>query len=174
MKSLLIFVAVLAGMVILGWIVSKITGSHAYYLNEWKFDPDETVVWQDPEADVVNFARTGQARFIWYPRLHRSRVIVTNKRIIVGKKTFSGKQQVVAVLWPRPSPDGNSAKLGGGLLTVGYESFSYDPESMLLTHNRSDHTCIELTPMPDQMSSTNLKTFLIFSDHADTFQLPKE
>ena len=174
MKSLLFFFAFLAGMVLIAWIVSKLTGSHVYYLADWKYDADETILWRDDEADAVTLAKTGQALFMTFPRLHRSNVVVTNKRIIVAKKAaFTKRPLVMSVMWPHPSADGQSDKLGGGVLTVGYETFAYVADSLELTTNRSKHPCIELKPMDGQASSTNISRFLIFTDKADSFQLPK-
>lgn len=46
-------------------------------------------------------------------------MIVTNRRVILANKTFTGKKMVQNVLYPGAAPDGQSKHIGGGLLTRG-------------------------------------------------------
>jgi hypothetical protein len=39
-------------LVLVGWTVSKVTGSRAFFLETWAFEPGETVRWKDEKADV--------------------------------------------------------------------------------------------------------------------------
>ena len=130
MNALLIFIAACAAIVAFGWIVSKITGSRAWFIEDWVFDPGETIIWRDDRADVLVVPRLGQAVIMRPMRLHRWPMVVTNRRILIANKTFTGRQMIRYVLYPGTAPDGQSKHLGGGLLTRGYETLVIQPGVM--------------------------------------------
>jgi hypothetical protein len=73
MTAVLLFVAALAAIVLVGWIVSKAKGSKAYFIESWQFDDGETVLWRDDDADVAIIPKLGQAAVMTPARLHRWR-----------------------------------------------------------------------------------------------------
>src|SRR6478736_2467146 len=103
MNSIIAFIAICLTIVLVAWIISKITGAHAYYIETWRYDEGETIVWRDDAADVAMIPILGQALIMRPLRFHRWPVVVTNRRIIIGNKTFSGRQMVKYVL-PAPRP----------------------------------------------------------------------
>ena len=164
--------ACMAGMVLLGLIVKQLTGAHAYLLEDWKYEPGETIVWQDDRADAYPLGRMGQAVFMSALRWHRDTVVATNRRILVAQKgLFSKKRLIRYVFNPGPSADGYTKHLGGGALTVGYQTIAYTPGVMV--HGAlGKHARIELAPLEGDASSTNLSKLLIYTELSSTFQLP--
>ena len=59
MTAVLLFVAALAAIVLVGWIVSKAKGSKAYFIESWQFDGGETILWRDDAADIVVVPKRG-------------------------------------------------------------------------------------------------------------------
>ncbi|HVO31033.1 MAG TPA: hypothetical protein VMV18_09865 [bacterium] len=172
MKYFGIFLAALAGIALLGWIVSKVTGSHAYLLEDWKFNDGESVVWRDDAADVTLIPKLGQAVNMTPIRLHRWSVVVTNQRVIAANKAaFGGKHMVMQVLYPGAAPGGDSKKIDGGLLTTGYQTLVIEPSGMK-AHLDSKPPYIELTPKDSEPSSTNLSEVRIYTESGATFRLP--
>jgi hypothetical protein len=171
MKSLLFFLLALAGIALLGWTVSKITGAHGWLLEDWKFNDGETVLWRDDAADVGMIPRAAQAVVMRPPRLHRWVVIVTSQRIIISTKSVGGKQLVKYVLYPGAAPGADSKQLDGGLFTTGYETLVIRPGA-ITPHLDDKPPYIELTPAPDEPSSVNLSAVRIYTDLAGTFRLP--
>jgi len=169
----LLFAGFLVAMVVVGLIVKKVTGSHAWFLEDWKYEPGETIVWRDDRADAYPLAKTGQALFMTVVLRHQNTVIATNQRILIAQRTpFSKKTLVRWVLYPGSSPDGHTQQVGGGLLTVGYESIAYEP-GVLAHAEQSGHERIELTPLFGEASSLNLEKLYIYTDLGDTFSLPQ-
>ena len=171
MKAFLIFAAVLVGIVLVGWVVSKLTGSHAWFLDDWKFDEGEKVFWRDEAADVFVIPTHGQAVVNSVLRLHRNTVVVTDRRILVATEPLYGKKRMVQyVLWPAPPADGNANKLDGGLLTVGYQTMVYVP-GKLEAHLDSKKPYVAIAPAPGIASSTNVSSIQIYSDQLASFPI---
>lgn len=169
MKQFGYFVLACGAIVLIGWVVSKITGSRAYFVEDWVFEEGETVLWSDPEADSYLIPKLGQAVVMSFARLRRGSVVVTNRRIVIGSLPLRGKKHMVQyVLYPQKTP--GTERLDGGLLTVGYQTIAYDPAS-LVVHATKEKPHIDLTPLPSETSSTNLETIRIFTDLAATFRL---
>ncbi len=173
MNSILAFVAICLTIVLVAWIISKITGAHAYYIESWHYDEGETIVWRDDAADVVMIPKFGQAVIMTPLRLHRWPVVVTNHRIIIGDKTFRGRQMVKYVLWPNASPDDQSKRQDGGLFSRGYSTLVIGPEAK---HPMLDHggqpPYVALIPKASEPSSINLAEIRIYSDSIASFRLP--
>ena len=169
MNPALLFLGACAGLVVIGWVVKKITGSRAWLLEDWKYDDGEQILWRDDAADVYPIAKH-HAAFMSFPRLRRHAVIVTNRRILVGVKTLFGKRMVQYLLFTRPPADGQAEHLGGGLLTVGYQSIVIEPK--VDAHLDDKKPYLELTPSGDHASSVNLQTLRILTDQGATFRLP--
>ena len=172
MTALLLFVAACAAIVIVGWIVSKAKGSHAYFIESWQFDPGESILWRDDAADVVIIPKLGQAVSMTPARLHRWPVVVTSSRVIIGNKTVTGKAMVKYVLYPNLALDGQSKHLDGGLLSRGYSTVVIEP-NVERDHLGDDvrHPYVSLTPVDGERSSTNLSHIRIYTDLGATFRL---
>jgi hypothetical protein len=165
--SIIIFLGVLAAIALGGWIVSKITGSRAWFIETWPYDAGETIVWREDRADVVTVPKFGQAVSMRPIRAHRWSAVVTNRRVLLGNKTFTGKQMVKYVLWPGPAPDDHSKRADGGLFTVGYSTVVIAPGG-LTVHD----AYVALTPLASEPSSVNLSEIRIYTDSASDFRLP--
>lgn len=122
MTAVLLLVAACGVIALVGWIVSKVKGSHAFFIESWQFDDGETILWRDDAADVAVIPKLGQAVSMTPARLHRWPVVVTNSRVTVGNKTLTRKAVVQYVLYPGVAPDGQSKHLDGGLLSRGYST----------------------------------------------------
>jgi hypothetical protein len=172
MTAVLLFLAVCVAIVIVGWIVSKVKGSHAYFIDSWQYDDGETILWRDDAADVVIVPKMGQAQSMTPARLHRWPVVVTNSRVIIGNKTLTGKAMVQYVLYPNLALDGQSKHLDGGLLSRGYSTIVIEPE-VERDHLGDDvrHPYVSLTPVSGERSSTNLAHIRIYTDLGATFRL---
>jgi hypothetical protein len=172
MTAVLLFVAACCAIVIVGWIVSKVRGSHAYFIDSWQFDDGETVLWRDDAADVVVVPKLGQAVSMTPARLHRWPVVATSSRVIIGNKTLTGKAMVKYVLYPTVAPDGQSEHLDGGLLSRGYSTVVIAPE-VERDHLGDDvrHPYISLIPVDGERSSTNISRIRIYTDLGATFRL---
>ena len=171
MKSVGYFLLALGVIVLIGWIVSKVTGSRAYFIEDWTFAEGETVLWRDDQSDTYVIPKLGQAAIMSFARMRRGAVVVTNQRILVGSLPITGKKHMVMyVLYPQPAP--GTEKLDGGLLTIGYQTIAYVPAS-LDVHAADAKPYVDLTPLDTENSSTNLQTIRIFTDQAGNFTLPK-
>ena len=172
MNSILYFLAACAGIALMGWIVSKITGSSAWYIEDWTFEPGEVVLFRDDAADTYLIPELGQALIMSFARPRRGFVVVTSQRIIIGTRPLFGtKRMVQYVLYVGVSPDGSSARLDGGLLTRGYQTIVLLPGG-IQPHPDDSKPHVDLTPLSSEPSSTNLQTIRIFTDLAASFRLP--
>jgi hypothetical protein len=118
MTAVLLLVAACGVIALVGWIVSKVKGSHAFFIQSWQFDDGETILWRDDAADVAVIPKLGEAVSMTPARLHGWPVVVTNSRVIIGNKTLTGKAMVQYALYPGVAPDGQSKHLDGGLLSI--------------------------------------------------------
>jgi hypothetical protein len=172
MTAVLLFVAACGAIALVGWLVSKAKGSHAYFIESWQFDDGETILWRDDAADVVVVPKLGQAVSMTPARLHRWPVVVTSSRVIIGNKTLTGKAMVKYVLYQNLAPDGQSRHLDGGLLSRGYSTVVIGPE-VERDHLRDEvrHPYLSLTPVEGERSSTNISHLRIYTDLGTTFRL---
>ena len=172
MTPFLIFVAACLAIVAVGWIIRKRTGAHAWYVDGWQFNEGETILWRDDRAEVGMIPKLGQAVVMTPVRLHRWTVIVTNQRVILANKTFTGKKMVQSVLYPGTAPDDQSKHIGGGLLTRGYATLVIEPGVM---HSHLDagtrFPYVALTPLASEPSSLNLSEIRIYTDDGASFRL---
>jgi hypothetical protein len=165
MRSLAIFVAACGGIALIGFIVSKLTGARAFYLEDWAFEPGETTLWRDDASDTYLIPRYGQAKFMSFARPRRGFVVVTNQRILAGQRPLFGKKRMVQYVLIL-SPDEQSQKLDGGLFTRGYQTIALC--STIEAHADEKKPYVDLTAM----GATNLERIRIFTDQAATFRLP--
>lgn len=169
MPAIAWFLVVLAAIALIGWIVSKGTGSRTWALDDWHYDDGETIVWRDDAADVAVIPKLGQSRVIRPPRLHRWKVITTTTRVIMATKAMGGKYVVMYVLYPGHATGDDSKKIDGGLLTTGYQTIVVVPGAVTA---HGDEGYVTLEPEPTDRSSTNVAEVRIYSDLLTTFRLP--
>lgn len=174
MNAFLIFIAACAAIVAFGWIVSRITGAHAWFLESWKFEPGENVIWRDDTADVMVIPKWGGAVVMSPIRTRRWAVVVTNQRVIIANRTFTDKRMVRYVLYPRHAPDGQGGKLGGGLLTRGYQTVVIQPGAAVPhVGERFQHPYVALMPVAEAVSSFNMAEMRVYTDDVVGFRLPE-
>ncbi|HEY4160147.1 MAG TPA: hypothetical protein VGM29_18670 [Polyangiaceae bacterium] len=173
MNPFLVFVACLAGLVLVAFIVSRITGARAAYIESFTLEAGERVLWEDPLADAYPIP-IRRALITSYRRSRRWVVRVTDRRIIVGcKALFSAKHMIMHVLYPsdRAFPD-EANHVGGGLLTRGYQTFVFERASMARTSS-NPNAFVDVSLSAALPSSTNLSAFRIYSDRLESFCLPE-
>jgi len=171
MNPFLIFVCFLGGMVSVAFVVSRITGARAQFIESFPLEPGERTLWEDMEADAWPVL-THRALIQTYPRLRRGAVRVTNQRILCGTRAlFSQKHMIEHVLYPsdRPFPDAANG-ITGGTLKNAYKTLVFERAS--LARNSDKYAFVEV--MLDQRiaSSLNLIKFRIYSEKLDLFALP--
>jgi hypothetical protein len=172
-SSILLFLGCLAGIVLIGWVVSKLAGTKAQFLETFPLEPGERVLWEDLSADAYPVL-TQRARYVTYARLGRGAVRVTTLRIIAGTKPlFGSKHMIEHVLYPadRPYPE-EATGISGGFLKYGFQVLVFE-RSSVERHATDKHPFVELTLTPSVGSSTNLDAFRIYSDALAAFLLPE-
>jgi hypothetical protein len=160
-------------MVLFGFIVSRITGARAQFMETLALESGERVLWEDLTADAYPIP-TRRALYTTYRRSRRGAVRVTNLRIICGSKSLFGeKHMVLHVLYPsdRAHPKEADA-IGGGLLTRGYQAFVFQRVTAQV-HTAENAPYVELTLDPALASSMNLQSYRIYSDRVEAFCLPE-
>ena len=172
--AILYFLAALAAIVFIAVIVSSLTGARSQYIEDWKPDAGERILYEDREADIYPVGKLGEATFTTYGRWRRGFVIVTNRRIIAGQRILFGRKSVIQqMLYPEAVRAPGSEKIGGGLLTRGYQTLLLEPGGI---ERRTDgkKPFVLLTPSPAAASSFNLAALRIYTDRAALFPLPDE
>lgn len=154
-----------------GWLISRITGARAHFLDTWPFPVDEAILWRDERADLVEVSRVGGSRFYGGPRFHRSPALSTPRRVLIARKTFSGRPMVTLVLLPSGQTKDAAEtsalqRIDGGLFTLGYRVVAVAPEARREAHY------VALDPLPDVPSSTNLAEIRIYLDAPEAFRMP--
>ncbi len=171
--AFLIFIGCLAGIALFGFVVSKITGAKAQYLETFPLDPGERVLWEDLATDAYPI-RARRGLITTYRHSRRRALRVTNLRIICACTPLFGSQHMIEhVLYPadRPFPE-EGQRLGGGLLTKGYSTLVFERETAV-THTRGIHGYVELDLARAVESSLGLLKFRIYSAHLERFTLPE-
>ena len=176
MNPALAFVCCLGGIVLIAFVVSRITGARAHYLEAFALQPGERVLWEDLGADAYPIQKR-RALITSYVRSRKYGVRVTSLRILSGRLAlFGSKHMVQHVLYPSDRAFPNEADtLGGGLLTRGYETFVFERASQERGAGKSDgrDAYVEVTLSPSVASSMNLIKFRIYSEQLESFRLPE-
>jgi hypothetical protein len=157
-NAFLWFLAACAGIAALGWTVGRITGARAHFLENWEFLPGETVLWRDDRADVMEVPRWGGAMIMSPALTRRWAVAVTDRRVILANRSLTGKRMVMHVLWIGASPDADSRKLGGGLLTRGYKTMAVERGLGV-----DDSRYVAFRPAGTEASSFNVKEIRVYT-----------
>jgi hypothetical protein len=154
--------AIVAG----GWLVSRVTGARSHYLDQWKLEDGESILWRDDAADVYLIPRLGQARKMSFARLRRQTVMVTNRRIVVAARPLFGQRRIVQHVLVAAG-DANSERLDGGLFSAGYQTLVIGPGIGRHLEDAKPH--LDLVPASGHPSSTNLATIRVFTDQGAGF-----
>jgi hypothetical protein len=173
MNPYLIFICLLAGMVLVAFVVSRVSGARAQYLETFALAPGERVLWDDLAADAYKIAPQ-RALVTSYRRSRRRAVRVTNLRILAAcTPLFGNKHLIEHLLYPsdRPFPE-EANGVTGGLFTRGYTTLVFERGGVAKEQSPSPQF-IDLLLSPNIPSSINTLAFRIYSDRCDTFCLPE-
>src|SRR4051812_25104291 len=116
MSAVAAFLGCLAAIVLVGFVVSRLTRARTHDLASFPLEPGEELLWQDELADAYPVA-SRQAAYTSYRRSRRRAVRVTNLRILSGCRPLFGSGHVLEhVLYPadRAFPE-EANELSGGL-----------------------------------------------------------
>lgn len=172
---LLGLLGVWAAMFAIAWAIGKYTGARAHYLETWPFEPDETVAWRDDRADIYLLPTMARPAIDRPLRLHRYRVVVTTRRILVAtRELFTGKQRITYVLYVGAAPGSEDTGTFGGELKTGYRTLVVQRGSLEVRVGtpKQPSPCVALKPEPSVLSSFNCAEFRIYTDLHATFHLP--
>src|SRR3954470_12411717 len=118
--SVLIFVAALLGLTAVAYSVNRIRGIRAHYVEDWQPDEGEQILLSDMEADTF-IVGVNRPLYVTYGRPRRGALIVTDRRIVAGTRTFLGRKKMLQyMIYGGAEPGGYSGMLDGGLFTCGY------------------------------------------------------
>ena len=171
--SALIFLGILVAFVVVAFVVSRITGARNHYLENWKPDEGEQVLFDDRQADTYLVPKVSRSNYNYFSRPRRGFVLVTDRRLLAGTKPlFSKRQMIQYVMYVGSAPDPAADSFGGGLLTRGYQTLVLDPEAFQRVM-QDGKPYIVATPSPEAASSFNLKAIRIYTDHAAGMPLPE-
>jgi len=84
--------------------------------------------------------------------------------VILANRTLTGKRMVQYVLWLGRSPDVQSRKLGGGLLTRGYITMAIAPVVTPHPDERFQKPYVALVPAGVEASSFNVMEVRVYAD----------
>jgi hypothetical protein len=172
---LLAIAGIWAAMFAGGWLISRWTGGRPHYLETWHFDDGETVIWRDDRADIYilpTLARPAIARPL---RLHRFRVLVTTRRILVAtRELFTGRQRVVYVLHAGAAPKSADTGTFGGEFKTGYRTLVVQQGVMDIRVGEKLQPSPYVALKPDRAvpSSFNCAEFRIYTELHESFRLP--
>jgi len=131
--AVLIFLGALVAIVVIGFVVSRVRGGRAHYLDAWAPEPGERTLLEDPAADFYVVARMGQAKKMSFARLRRSHAVLTDMRIVIATRVLLSKRYMITHMIHLGGDDAAPAELSqlsGGLYTTGYNVMSARPEGM--------------------------------------------
>lgn len=173
-QYLLIILGVWAAMFAVAWIISRWTGGRPHYLETWRFEDGETVLWRDDRADTYILTAVNVPAIKRPLRLHRARVLVTTRRILVAvSELFTGRQRVIYVLYLGAAPDSADTGTFGGEFKTGYQTLVMQPGVMDVRTAEPPSPYIALKPDRTVLSSFNCAEFRIYTDLYETFRLPR-
>ena len=132
MNTVLAFAGALAAIVVLGFVVSRVRGGRAHYLDGWSPAPGERTLIEDRAADFYVVPRLGQARRMSFARLHRTHVVMTDVRMIIATRALLSKRYMITHMVHLVGDDAPAelGQLSGGLYSTGYTVVSARPSDM--------------------------------------------
>lgn len=171
MTAVMVFVGVLVAIVVVGFVVSRVRGGRAHYLDAWSPEAGERTLVDDPAADFYVVPRMGQARKMSFARMHRTHAVLTDRRLIVAVKVLFGRRHMIThmvLLQAADAPPGTADRLSGGLLDTGYIVLVASPAGMR-TERDGDKPYLRIDP-DSTASSATIEHCRLYSDLADRFQ----
>ena len=94
--AFLYFLGCLAGIVLFALVVNRLTGTRAHYIETFRPEPPEHVLWRGERADVHVVPRR-RALFTSFARLRRDTLLLTDKRLVCGRRTLLGKRHMIQI-----------------------------------------------------------------------------
>lgn len=166
--SVLIFLAAILGLIAVAYIVNRLRGVRACYIDDWQPEQGERILLRDMEADTF-IVGINRARFVSYPRPRRGALIVTDIRIVAGAKPLFGrKKMLLYMMYGRAAPGGFSDMIDGGLFTRGFQTLEFLPDA-IERMTREERPYVVLKPSPRARSSINIDSIRIYTDKAGSF-----
>jgi hypothetical protein len=169
--ALIAFVAALAAIVAGAVVVNRVRGAKAHYLESWTPEPGERTLAEDLGADFAVVGRTGQAKVMTFPRLRRTRVVMTDARIVIAPRALASKRHMITyviLLAGDGTPDDEDLRgLGGGLTTTGYITIAARPEGMTVEPDGSKRY-LRIVPEPTA-SAAMIEHCRLYSDDPEAF-----
>lgn len=167
MSSLLIFAIALLSIVLIALIINFVTGTKAHYIDDFKPEPGESILWQDKKADAYLVPVFGRAFLTSYARMKWFTVIVTNRRIIAAQKVLFGSKRLIRF-----------EVVFDGLAAVKSPEIFYPRGYLLIQAERSgvdfgtqnDKPAMKIEPVPHSRDKNNVATVLIFSDELESLK----
>jgi hypothetical protein len=168
----LLFIGALAGIVLLAFVVSRITGARPLYLDTWTPDPGERILFDDRKVRIVTVLVPIAGRreqVIIHPR---GFVLVTDRRIVAGQRPLFSKRFLIEyMIYTGHAPGADVQGFGAGVLSRGYASYVVVP-GMIRRVANVESPFVELTPSPEYRGSAGLVAIRIHTDRAASFPLP--
>lgn len=173
--SVVMFLGVLLGIVLLAVAVNRMTGTRAHYVDALQLEPGEKELWRDAGADFAVVQRMGRALKMSYARLRRTTVIWTDRRIVIAvKPLFSDRCMITHQIYF----DGDTAhdvvnarqvaaEAFGGFFGRGFQTISAQSKAFGQVNNKN---CVRIRPTEACGASKNINEMLIFTDQIDELQ----
>ena len=161
--SILVFLGFMVGMVAFAMIRAKMSGVTGMFLEDWKPEAGEEILFEDR-----------QARFLLTPHMGKGDlrpnafIVVTNRRILAGQRPLYGSGSMIThMLYVGRAPGAGADSIGGGLFQQGYQTLVVDREVERVLDSRKPY--VELSLSPSAASSFNTKSFRIYTAKASSF-----
>jgi hypothetical protein len=167
MTTLLIFVGVLVAIVVVAFVVNRARGVTAHYLDAWQPEPGEQRQFEDPAADFYAVPRMGQAKVMSFARMHRTSAVLTDVRLVIGKKALMSKRYMITHVIHLDHGDAAAAELAqltGGQFTKGFITYSARPDRMSVEAD-GEKAYLRIVPEPTASAAT-IEHCRLYSDHA--------
>lgn len=170
MTTLLIFVGVLAAIVAVAMVVNRARGAKAHYLDAWQPEPGERPRFEDPAADFYAVPRLGQAKVMSFARMHRTHAVLTDTRLVIGKKALMSKRYMITHVIHLDRGEAAAtelAQLTGGQFTKGFITYCARPDRMSVVAD-GEKAYLRIVPEPTASAAT-IEHCRLYTDHAAEF-----
>jgi hypothetical protein len=167
MTAVLIFVGVLVAMVAAAMVINRARGAKAHYLDDWQPERGERRRSDDPAADFYAVPRMGQAKVMSFARMHRTHVVLTDTRLVIGKRALMSKRYMITHMIHLDRGEAAAtelAQLTGGQFTKGFITYCARPDRMSVeADGEKAYLRIALEPTA---SAAMIEHCRLYSDHA--------
>ena len=170
--SALIFLGCLAGIVVFGFLYSKLSGAQVHYLEDWKPEEGERVLFEDRRAYTFLLDDADTPALMILPRPKRGFVLVTDRRILAGQKPLFSRRFLIEYMLYPAGPQGDQPDASfGGQLKRGYRTLLIEPQRIHRAIGASK-PYVDLTPSPATASAFDVEAVRIYTDKAASFPTP--